>query len=599
MSRWTIVLGALLAVGSVWQARAQEPADVDLFQPAEEIVKGELGQKLDALLTECEHFGFNGAVLVANDGEIVLQKGYGFADRAAGRSNTPDTLYDIASTSKQFTAAAILCLEMDGKLSTDDPISKHLPGVGPELDDVTIYHLLTHTAGFRRMGPTGGGPDLERAVAGYLRNTRTRKAGKKFEYHNGGYALLAAIVQRASGMDFREYCRERLFEPAGMHSTGFCRDGRVDQARVAHGYKEGKDIGLATDHSFGWEYRGMGGVVTSVADLFRWHVALQGSAVLNERARRKLFKPFLSNYACGWFVKTTTADYNWAPPNVMWQSHGGTVQGFEIQFWRFPDLDAAIAVLSNDSGSGAAYTIIFNLGGQMLKGVYAFSPPPETVDWAPQRLDALAGAYAFDAGGRLVVERSGAAIEVHALGQRAVDLLAAGRVGNNPDRHNELVALATRIVEALTRGDVEPLRESMMSFIPRDWPDRVGREYWPQHVAKWGELRSFELMGAMDVGPGRVRVLLMLEHERATRPLKIVFQNGKLNIFDLWTDVATGRTRFRPMPDGVFVTYTFRLVRRRGPGLVFDVNDQGEAESVRLITEGGEFTARRVENGAD
>src|SRR5436309_2315987 len=157
------------------------------------IVEAGAGAKLDAYVARCASFGWSGTVLVARAGKVLLQKGYG--DVSAGVASTPDTLYDLASLSKQITAAAVLRLAMQKKLDLDDPIAKHLAGVPPEHRDITIRHLLTHTSGFPRMGPGGGGPDLAKAVTRYLSGKTTSKPGRRFEYWNGGYALLAAIVE--------------------------------------------------------------------------------------------------------------------------------------------------------------------------------------------------------------------------------------------------------------------------------------------------------------------------------------------------------------------------------------------------------------------
>ena len=125
------------------------------IEPTSTIVNGERGKQLDDLLQRFTRFGFSGAVLVARNGEILLANGYGLAERSAQIPNRPDTLFEIASTSKQFTAAAILQLESRGKLKVSDSIARHLPSV-PEADrKITIFHLLTHTSGFPRNGPSG------------------------------------------------------------------------------------------------------------------------------------------------------------------------------------------------------------------------------------------------------------------------------------------------------------------------------------------------------------------------------------------------------------------------------------------------------------
>jgi CubicO group peptidase (beta-lactamase class C family) len=172
-------------------------------------------KEIDAFLARCERFGFSGSVLVVRKGKVLLRHGYGLADRETGARITEDTLFEIASSTKPFTACAVLKLAEAGKLSLDDPIGKHLPGVPDDKQAITIRHLLAHTSGMPRAAG-GGGDDPAAAAKAYLSAPAARKPGEAFEYWNGGYALLAALVERASGRSFMDYCRENLFRPAGL-----------------------------------------------------------------------------------------------------------------------------------------------------------------------------------------------------------------------------------------------------------------------------------------------------------------------------------------------------------------------------------------------
>src|SRR5687767_10234922 len=119
--------------------------------------QGAAGAALDDYLGRCAAFGWSGAALIARDGKVVLEKGYGLADRKTGRANDPDTLFEIASATKPFTACAVMKLVELGKLGLDDSISKHLPGVPDDKKDIPVRHLLAHTSGMPRMSPRGSG----------------------------------------------------------------------------------------------------------------------------------------------------------------------------------------------------------------------------------------------------------------------------------------------------------------------------------------------------------------------------------------------------------------------------------------------------------
>lgn len=143
--------------------------------------------------------GYSGAVLVAQNGEIILHKGYGLADRERRIQNTPSTLFHVASVGKIFTAAAVLKLEMQGKLKTSDLISKYLGEFPKEKSGATIHHLLTHTAGLTVDGST---PDYSSRKA-FVQSVKDApvesKPGEKYRYTNAGYIVLAAIVEEVSG----------------------------------------------------------------------------------------------------------------------------------------------------------------------------------------------------------------------------------------------------------------------------------------------------------------------------------------------------------------------------------------------------------------
>ncbi len=211
------------------------------------IISGELGSKINVFLARLSGFGYSGAMLVVKDGKTILSKGYGFANRIERVPNTAETLFDIGSLSKQFTAAAILKLEQDGKLKVTDTLGKHLPNVPPDKAQVTIHHLLSHTAGIIRDTPLSpkGDPSIyyeeinrDEALKRVLPKPLQFEPGTKYQYSNAGYMLLAAIVEVASGRAFQEYLKKNIFEPAGMQNTGLAGKWLppVKQSLVARGH---------------------------------------------------------------------------------------------------------------------------------------------------------------------------------------------------------------------------------------------------------------------------------------------------------------------------------------------------------------------------
>ncbi|MFN8817275.1 MAG: serine hydrolase domain-containing protein [bacterium] len=382
---------------------ATTPAPAPAPAPADDsatLAIGEQGQAIVTFARSAAAAGFSGAVLAAKDGQVIAATGVGFADASGTVPNTPATLFEIASLSKQFTAAAILRLQQDGKLNIDDPIATHLPGVPEDCSSITIAHLLHHTSGIPGGNSQGAGSDLAAVLPLFLKGGPRHTPGTRFGYWNQGYALLAEIITRASGQDYPAYSTHALFTPAGLRHTLFTGDAAPAGAVVAIGRSARGPSRSALDHpygAYGFQYRGMGGVVTTVWDLFRWDRALTGSTVLNDAQRQRLFTPGLSEYALGWRITTN-------PTGRTTQSHGGAVRGFLAEMRRFPQHNACVIVLAN-ADDAPVQQVAASIESLLFGEKPTWAPPvPLPADLAAT----LAGEYR-NAQGRVVIIEPGAA----------------------------------------------------------------------------------------------------------------------------------------------------------------------------------------------
>lgn len=259
----SILPALLLALAVATTANAQ-PSPVPISEdPAA------TAARLDEHARRLTPFGFSGSLLIAKDGEVVLSSGYGMADREAGVPVTAETVFDIGSITKQFTAAAILRLEMEGRLSVTDPVTRWFDGVPEDKRTMTLHHLLTHSAGLR--GDFGGDYDVaERdSLAGVILQSELLWApGTRYEYSNAGYSLLGMVVEKASGMGYEAYLRDKLWAPAGMTRTGY-RGVRWNLAELAVGYAaDGRRNGTPVDQRWApdgpwWNLRANGGVLSA------------------------------------------------------------------------------------------------------------------------------------------------------------------------------------------------------------------------------------------------------------------------------------------------------------------------------------------------
>jgi CubicO group peptidase (beta-lactamase class C family) len=217
-------------------------------------------------------FGFNGSLLIARGDEVVLSRGYGTADRERGTPFTAETPFYIGSLTKQFTAAGILKLEMEGRLRVTDSIGRFFPDAPADKRNITLHQLLTNSSGLWDM--PGGVDSLrtrDQAIRDILADSLRTAPGATYAYSNAGFVLLAAVVEIASGMPYERYLRDRLWAPAGMTHTGYRPPGvRVEELAV--GYQGGERWGNLLERQLlpdgaTWSVRGAGAMISTLGDL--------------------------------------------------------------------------------------------------------------------------------------------------------------------------------------------------------------------------------------------------------------------------------------------------------------------------------------------
>jgi CubicO group peptidase (beta-lactamase class C family) len=303
--------------------------------------------QVDALMRRYEGSVPGASLLVVSNGTTVIRRAWGLADVENRVSATPQTNYRLASVTKQFTAAAILLLLEDHKLSLDDPVKKWLPSLPAAVDSVTIQHLLTHTSGiiaYEDVIPAGATRQLHDADVLHLLESQDStyfKPGSSYRYSNSGYALLALIVERASGKSFATFLHERIFTPLGMNNTVAYEKGVSTVANRAFGYTMKDRSWVRKDQSVTSAVLGDGGIYSSVDDLAKWDAALYDSRLLSDESRRLAFTPHTATdnldvkYGFGWRI---TGEALW---------HSGETSGFRNVIIRYPSKRLTVVVLTN------------------------------------------------------------------------------------------------------------------------------------------------------------------------------------------------------------------------------------------------------------
>lgn len=308
--------------------------------------------KIDHFLTELnQKHNFSGSVLVAWKGQ-VFKKGYGFSDRDNKTAFTPQTISCIGSVTKQFTGAAILKLEMMGKLSVQDPIGKYFPQVPADKQGITLHHLLTHSAGF----PGAIGDDYASVnTADFTKMAMEQpllfKPGSAYEYSNVGYSLLGIIVEQVSKEPYEVFLNKNLFKPAGMSQTGYVLP-KFKSEQVATGYRGERNWGKINEKNWAsdgpyWHLRANGGILSTVEEMYKWHQALLGDKILNQAAKTKYYGRHIeegegagSYYGYGWAIFPT-------PRQTTLIAHNGGNGIYFCDFLRYVDEDLTVILMTN------------------------------------------------------------------------------------------------------------------------------------------------------------------------------------------------------------------------------------------------------------
>ncbi len=478
-------------------------------------------------LGRLEKLGFSGVVLVAVAGDPVLAQGYGLADREHAIPWSPGTISCTGSITKQFTAAAILKLEEEGKLRVMDPITQYFSGVPPDKTRITLHQLLTHTSGIEDLDgrddydPIGREDFVRLALAQPL----SAPPGTHYSYSNAGFSLLGIIIERLSGVSYEEFLRRRFFVPLGMYETGY-KLPAWGEARLAMGYQGGTLWGtilgrpMDVDGPY-WVLRANGGIHSSSYDMLRWARALMEGRVLKPESMAKLWTPFVpeggdSFYGYGWSIRTL-------PGDVKVITHNGSNGIFFADFALIPKVNLVIFLQSNIvADMPAAQTLLESIGFRFL-AARPYPRVPKVVDAPESGLAPLEGIYHMAGNdGVFRVKRDGKALALEADGPAAFTVLHSVQA-LDPGRREELGRRLDKAVTAARTGDFRPLFEAYGGKAPLDLLKSHWQEFIEQAEKENGRLRKHEILGTARTA------------ERDETVVRLVFENGTVERTYVWS----------------------------------------------------------------
>jgi CubicO group peptidase (beta-lactamase class C family) len=321
-------------------------------------------------------------VLIAKNGKILLSKGYGYSNAEQKILNDENTVFNIASVTKTFTAALILKLQEQHKLSVTDALDKYYPGY-PNGEKITIHQLLTHTSGvhnyledkaFQAIDQTKP-LSLEEMIVFFKSKPLDFEPGTAFHYSNSGYTLLGYIIERVTGLTYGAALETYIFKPLHMEQTSF-GPPQNSQLRTATGYmfyfKNFQRPSFVVHPSISYA---TGAIYSTVKDLYKWHQALQTHKLLSQKSLTAAYKRDKGIYGYGWFSDTLYGSQR--------VSHDGNIPGYKSNINRFPQDDICVVALSNSNNSsvgGIVRNIVNILYHQPLPKPFAEQPVIQLAD---------------------------------------------------------------------------------------------------------------------------------------------------------------------------------------------------------------------------
>lgn len=334
-------------------------------------------QKIDEYIQKYNELGqFNGAVLIAEDGKILLSKGYGMADFENKIPNKQDTKFRLASVTKQFTATLIMQLVEKGMIKLDGKLSDYLTYYRKDIGDkITIHQILSHTSGLANV--TDNANFMQEGVKNKVipkdfilkqcSEELVFEPGTKWAYSNTGYFILGAVIEEVTGKTYKQNLQENIFTPLGMRNSGLESSDKTYE-NMAKGYistfgefKPARFLDMTIPFS-------AGSIYSTVEDMFRWDQALYGEKILSAASKEKMFTPVMNNYGYGWQIIEPFLSEDIKKKVI---THSGGIFGFTSLETRLVDDNKFVMILNNLENSG-----LNQLNNGIVSILYGIEPLP-------------------------------------------------------------------------------------------------------------------------------------------------------------------------------------------------------------------------------
>lgn len=391
-----------------------------VFLSAQLFAQSSVEQKIDELLNAYSSQNkLNGVVLVAQKSKVIYQKGFGYRNAEEKIPNDVNSIFQIGSITKQITAAVIMQLQQEGKLSVQDKLSKYFPGFANG-DKITIENLLTHTSGIYNY--TSDTVIMKSNVTKHYSQDEMMKLfksypsdfepGTRWNYSNSAYSILGYIIEKVEGKPYEKEVRERIFQPLGMTNSGFDFTN-LSSSNKTKGYFSLNPIPIPAPIVDSTIAYSAGAVYTTVGDLYKWERAISTDKILKPASWKAVFTTFKNKYGYGWGIDSIYGR--------LITAHSGGIHGYSSYILRFPQ-DETVIIAFDNSSSNALSPISKSIAAILFSQHYEVPAAKKEIRLDTNTLKQYVGEYELAPGFTITIWLGENGLKGQATGQGAFDL---------------------------------------------------------------------------------------------------------------------------------------------------------------------------------
>lgn len=377
--------------------------------------------KLDSLMNyHSEEHGFNGVAFVSYKGQTLLSRAYGYKNVGKKQKNDENTIFQMGSNTKQFTAEIILQLASQKKLDLQDKLTKYFPGY-PKGDKITIENLLTHTTGIYNYTDSQWSANITKPVSRAEMIARFRdmplsfEPGEKFEYSNSNYVLLGYIIEDITHKKYETVVRENILKPCGMTHSGFDFANLKDKNKATGYFSIDKDQVEEAPIADSTVSYAAGALYSTIGDMNKWHQALQSHKLLSKEWQDKAYVPFKKRYAYGWIIDTMMGH--------RLIGHSGGIHGFVTYEMRVEEDDVDILLLQNNMSAYSNNSITISILNCLYDKDYKVPTAVQAANVSVEAMKQYEGDYALAPTFSINIKVKDNELYAQATGQPAFQIL--------------------------------------------------------------------------------------------------------------------------------------------------------------------------------